>query len=427
MEGGDFVKTFVEHCRHKNIAPFVSLRMNDGHGLETVGTTHRYAANAVSRFYEDHYLEYRLGPDPKDWNQRVLNWSIPAVRRFKLDLLGELCENYDLAGLELDFMRHPSYFQLDKTTSDQRKEIMTGFVREVREMLDRTARPGQRRWLCVRVPAIVDAYDALGFDLAAMARAGVDMFNLSLSYFTVQQTDLPKIRRLIPQASIYLEMTHTTLTGPGPSTGYDSFVFERTTPYQFYTTAHLAYEQGADGVSLFNFAYYRQHGGPGRGPFNEPPFEVLGHLGDRGWLARQAQWYHLAGIGVKWYQLAQTGQIASPAPPLPKLLEPGSHARFNVELAPTEHQRQDGIFRVMTREPMGKNIWEAAINDTPLRPTDLILKPLAHPYDASVCLPERWTCFRCPRSCVKAGNNVITLTLKSGKRSTVQYFDLVLP
>ena len=34
-------------------------------------------------------------------------------------------------------------------------------------------------------------------------------------------------------------------------------------------------------MSAFNFVYYREHGGAGRGPFNEPPFEVFKHLGPR--------------------------------------------------------------------------------------------------------------------------------------------------
>jgi hypothetical protein len=41
---------------------------------------------------------------------------------------------------------------------------MTGFVREVRALLDRTARGGKRRWLCARLPGFVSALDPL--DLA---------------------------------------------------------------------------------------------------------------------------------------------------------------------------------------------------------------------------------------------------------------------
>ena len=222
------------------------------------------AMHCVSRFYVEH-PEYRIGPDKRDWNQRVLNWAVPEVRNHKFAFIRELCENYDIDGFELDFMRHVSYFQLDRTTPEQRRRIMTGFVGRVRKLLDRTARNGKRRWLCVRVPAQLAAHDVLGIDLPTMVEAGVDMVNLSGYYFTVQQTDLPRIRERIPAAAVYLEMTHCTATGPSRG-GYDSFSYRRTTREQFYSTAHLAYTQGADGVSLFNFMYYREHGTPGRGP-----------------------------------------------------------------------------------------------------------------------------------------------------------------
>ena len=60
---------------------------------------------------------------------------------------------------------------------------------------------------------------------------------------------------------------------------------------QFETTAHWAYALGGDGVSLFNFAYYREFGpfSGDRGPFSEPPFGVLKLLGDPEYLARQSQ------------------------------------------------------------------------------------------------------------------------------------------
>jgi hypothetical protein len=35
-DGGDIVQVFVDHCRRKEIAPFISFRMNDSHGWEQV-------------------------------------------------------------------------------------------------------------------------------------------------------------------------------------------------------------------------------------------------------------------------------------------------------------------------------------------------------------------------------------------------------
>lgn len=167
---------------------------------------------------------------------------------------------------------------------------MTDFVQQVRELLDRTARNGRRRWLCARVPCYLEAFDPLGLDLPAMVAAGLDIVTVSAFYFTAQQTDLPAIRRLVPGAAVYLELCHAIANGkrpPGP--GYDIAPFRRATPEQIYTAANLAYARGADGVNAFNFAYYREHGGPGRGPFAEPPFHIFKRLGDPAWLARQPQ------------------------------------------------------------------------------------------------------------------------------------------
>jgi len=94
--------------------------------------------------------------------------------------------------------------------------------------------------------------DEPGLDLPAFVQAGVDMINLSSSYFTCQATDLRRIRKQAPSAALYLEMTHTPMTGKALG-GSGTQVFQRTTDQQFYTTAHLAYTQGADGVSLFQF------------------------------------------------------------------------------------------------------------------------------------------------------------------------------
>ena len=160
-----------------------------------------------------------------------MNWAEPEVRDYKFGFIRELCENYDIEGFELDFMRHFSFFRLDETTGEERCRIMTGFVRRVRELLDRTAKPGRRRRLCVRVPAFLVAHDRLGVDLRQWVAAGVDMANLSYSFFTEQQGDFAEIRRMIPDAAVYVEMCHTTFTGKIVVKGkaYDNFTYRRTT------------------------------------------------------------------------------------------------------------------------------------------------------------------------------------------------------
>lgn len=411
LGGGDPFDDFIGACRSAGQAPFVSMRLNDTHHLHHADLPgNRQGIHSISRFYVEH-PEWRLGAAGSG-----LDWSVPEVRQRMFALIEEICENYEIAGLELDFMRFPNFFK-EATPTEQRIGIITEFVTQVRALLDRTARDGQHRWLCARVPCKLDMLAGIGIDLPELVDAGVEMLNLSASYFTFQAHDLAQIRRLTPDAALYLEMCHCTMTGRQlTATGGDNFLFLRTTAQQYATTAHVAYRRGADGVSLFNFVYYRDHGVPGRGPFHEPPFDVLPHLGDPGWLARQPQWYFLA---ENWFTSASGA--------LPARFEQGDARTFQLDMAPTGHQTQDGIFRILTAEAAGNRRWMAKVNGTTLEPMEPVQKPLPHPYESGMGEDPEYLCFRCPRRLVRDGINKIALILESGAPATVRYWDLVLP
>ena len=271
LAGGDVIDVFVRRCHERRQAPFISYRLNDGHFHETAGTK-RPGVELVSRFYTEH-PEYRIG-SRATWDDWVLNWGIPAVRDYNFSFIQDICENYDIAGLELDFMRHISYFRIAETTSAERSRIMTGFIARTRKLLNETTRGGKHRWLCARVPCYLRDHDKLGIDLAAMVDAGLEMVNLSGYFRTIIQNDFGEIRKLIPSPALYQELTQCTWTKR--QTGiYDSYLYLRTTDEQFYTGANLAYARGGDGVSLFNFVTTASTAVRAGGPFNEPPFHVL--------------------------------------------------------------------------------------------------------------------------------------------------------
>ena len=430
LAGGDIVQVFVDRCRERGQAPFISFRLNDGHHLERLENPSPFNVQSLTQFYVEH-PEYRIGPDIRDWYQHVQNWAIPEVRDYKFAFIRELCENYDLDGFELDFMRHPSYFNVAETTPEERAAVMTGFVRRVRALLDRTAKPGQRRWLSARVPCWLDTCGALGIDLAAMYAAGLDMVNVSPFYFTRQYHDLAQIRPLVPEAALYLEMTHAATAGPAVGKGYDNFSFRRANEHILYTTARLAYEAGADGVSFFNFVYYREHGTPNRGPFNEPPFYTFPHLKDPAWLAQQPQWYYL---GEDWNNPRREGWQ------LKRKFEPGASHTFTMRCAPAPGLA-DGTFRIMTGDKQNGCAWKATLNGVELTPiaqtssssSSSSLLPSNFTLQTSnfsnggLGQPDQYACFACPLSAVQPGGNAIALTLETGGPVTVTYMDLTLP
>ena len=421
LGGGDVVKVFLDRCRLRKQAAFISFRLNDAHHKEWVnakpGEKSGSVAMSVTKFYRDH-PEFRIGPKLGSAQFQVLNWAHPEVPARKLALLTELCENYDLDGLELDFMRFYSFFPRDTTTSEQRCGIVTKFVRDVRALLERTARDGRRRWLCARIPGFRSAHDPLGLDLPALAAAGLDMLNLSVSYFTTQQMEVAEIRRLVPDTAVYVEMCHSTWNGPKPVAGYDVFPFRRTTSEQYATTAHLAYTRGADGVSLFNFAYYREHGGPGRGPFNEPPFEIMPRLADRAALARLPQhWFLSPG----W-----ENPFAKPAV-LPRKLEPSAKTTFTLDLAPPSGGWQEnGWLRVQALGSMRYGRLIVKWNDVELSQTREITEPFPNPYPPMLGTPDHLVAWIVPESALRAGTNTLEVGLAHTEAVELAFIDVVV-
>jgi hypothetical protein len=420
-DGGDLVGVFVKRCREKGLKPFISFRLNDSHGREVLNSPRDRGSgigwSVLCPALVEH-PEWRIGSDLHDWKQRPLNWAIPEVRQLKFRYIRELIEQYDLEGFELDFLRFPSFFRPNETTSQQRHRIMNRFVRDVRRVLDDNTPSGHRRWLSVRIPCYQQAHDALGIDVRAFAEAGVDMFNLSAYYFTEQQTDAPAIKRLLPGSAVYAEMTHTTCIGPSlTKTGGDNFLFRRTTDEQFYTTAHLAYARGLNGVSTFNFVYYRKHGTAGRGPFREPPFHVFKHLRDPAWLARQPQHYILATV---WNEPPVPRQ-------LPRRLKPGQSAEFRLDMSPpTGGWTKDGKLRIQSKEPMGEAHFTARFNGKELSPIDDLSEPYPNRDPSMLATRETARGWSVPAQLPADGVNRLIITMRSERAVEVMALDLAI-
>ena len=94
----------------------------------------------------------------------AMDYSHEGVRAHRLAIFTELAEQYDIDGLELDFMRSCRYFAEKEAESKQ--QVMTEFVGEIRTMLDRVAaeRGRDRFILGTRMPPSLDECGSLGLD-----------------------------------------------------------------------------------------------------------------------------------------------------------------------------------------------------------------------------------------------------------------------
>jgi hypothetical protein len=429
--GGDMVEVFTRRCRRHGMAPFVSFRLNDSHGHEFLAYEKKdipsWAWHCFSTAHVNH-PEWRLGSDLNDWNNRVLNWAIPEVVAHKLAFIEEIIAQYDLDGFELDFMRHCKFFRDDGPALAERLRIMLDFVGKVRAALDRReAADGRHRHLCVRIPAFEATHAELGIDVAEFAKAGVEMFNLSYYYFTGQQGDFAALRRQAPEAAFYVEMCHCTSVQniPNVPAGYDNFRFRRTTPNQYYTTAHLAYARGLQGVSTFNFVYYREHGIGDRGPFDEPPFEIHRGCADPAFVARQPQHYF---IGHTWIE-PKHGRFPLNDNWAFRAFSPGKPATFQIDMAtPSGGWQVDGRLRIQSPEDLGDSRWRAVMNGVELKETTDRSEPYANPYSPLLGTPAQHRAWIVPAHVCKDGINLIEITLVTGDEPLpVVFLDVAMP
>ena len=410
LDGGDLVARFVTECRATGQAPLISYRLNDTQPLHDIDRKTRSLATA-GRFYVDH-PEYRLPADAHGRPQLGQNWAIAAVRAWKFALIEELCLEYDIDGLELDFERFPVFFDPATTAPAQRRAIMAGFVAGVRGALDRGAarHGGRARRLGIRIPCYVDTHDAIGVDPAAMAAAGVDFITISNFLLTTSQTDLPRIRHAAPAVAIYQELTGATNVDHARGVASDI----RTTDIIFRTAADIAYAQGADGVSLFNFAYYRAHAG-GTGPFDEPPFAVIPTLR----APRSA-----AGLPRCIVLAADFNQPARAVPLMPQGFDRGRTRRLTFTM-PAD-PANSGRLRLRAREA-GRRQWLVTLNGRTLV-ADASLAPLVvDPYRANAAIdPARFTAFVLPPGIVRDGDNRLVVTLAAGPPAVIDYLDVAI-
>lgn len=204
-------------------------------------------------FFSEH-PEWRIRkPDgTTDW---YMDYAVPEVRAHVLAIIAEIVEDYPIDGLELDFMRFCRHFERPATAAQI--GIMTGFIREIRGLLDRVATARgrtDRLVLGARVPATVADCAPNGLDPAAWAREGlVDYLNPCQWLFADYTIPLDDYAAAIKGSAcrlLYSVQPRAVATWGEPQTQL-ARAFSIGLP-EFRALAATAYAAGADGLHTFN-------------------------------------------------------------------------------------------------------------------------------------------------------------------------------
>ena len=279
QEGVNTLQVVAEACHVAGLACYASLRMNGDYPEEMWGGSFPHFAN--STFWWQH-PEFRV-VDAKGKTGHRFSFAFPEVREFKLELLREAVQQ-DIDGLNLDFQRHPVFFgcevpmaqafeakyhvaantvpDTDPRWTPLRYELMTGFVREVRQMLDDAGRrKGRHLGLSVRIDW--KKYSQWGCDVETWLKEGM------LDYLVVGQYGLggyefdlaPFVQMAKGSGCAVLFGEEATVKGHDRTAEEDRLIAEGKlqpvastllTREQYETRAAKAYAAGADGLHLFN-------------------------------------------------------------------------------------------------------------------------------------------------------------------------------
>lgn len=269
----DAVQLTLEKSREIGVDFFFSYRMNDLHYSYFVD---KRISPTMDPLWRNH-PEMRFSTENDHYG---MNYICREVRDWYFAVIEELVENYDIDGFELDFMRWPVLFPKEKLNEGTMH--ITRFVQKVRDMLNKVGRArGKLLKLMARVPPSLGKCLSAGLDIPAwQSEELLDMINVSSFYRISPEIQIEEFKKISKAANVYAELHFVTY--PGKS----DFNINRITSPEIYKTMAASFlGRGADGISLFNFAYVRDHhfNEARRRPYMnvEPPFEVLRNIVDK--------------------------------------------------------------------------------------------------------------------------------------------------
>ena len=264
-QGRDLLQVYVDFCRAQNIEAFWAMRMNDSHeaGNYRSALQKRY----LNRFKQDH-PECLLGSDtqrPPYGAWTSVDYAHPRVREQVFLLVEEVCRNYEIDGIFLDFFRHPAILSSvawGGEASGEERAMVTALLQRIRRMADEVgAARGRPILVAVRTPDCPDYCRAIGMDVARwMSEDLIDIWTVAC-YFRLRSWAESVRDGHAHGVQVWASLQESRMPGqlPPRSRAVDaadaldpSVAAVRNSPESFRAQAMEAWHEGVDALFLFN-------------------------------------------------------------------------------------------------------------------------------------------------------------------------------
>ncbi|MBS0631974.1 MAG: hypothetical protein JSS11_08685 [Verrucomicrobia bacterium] len=196
--GVDWLAECARACRAHRLTPWLSYRMNATHFSGAPNSP------VNCRLFRE--ARYRLSGRPPGARRKAdpawvgLNYACAPVRDYMFEMIREGVEDYDYAGLELDWLRHP--LCVEAPASQRDTDAITAWIADLRT-LTRAQRKSYP--LGLRVPGNFGYLRSIGLDVPALAQRGlIDFVTFSNYWQTPWSMPLDALRReLGPDVRVY--------------------------------------------------------------------------------------------------------------------------------------------------------------------------------------------------------------------------------
>lgn len=247
-EGTDPLKANVEFAREHGFEIFWSNRMNDTHDA-----SHRKENPYFlwTKFKENNpqFLFGEIGERLPSGRWSSLDFEQKEVRDRCVQFFKEVCENYDVDGVEMDFLRH---FELFKTVgrggvaSQEQLDMLTDMVAQIRKVTEEAGmKRGNPILVLIRVPTSPEYAKRAGADILRWIDEGLVDIVVGSCYFRLDfWENFAKIGNN-KNVKIYAGLSESRARDEHP-------LLVRQQNSVFRARAAAAWEAGLDGMYSFN-------------------------------------------------------------------------------------------------------------------------------------------------------------------------------
>jgi hypothetical protein len=309
--GVDPLAEAIRQCRRRGISPWISIRMNDPH-------------------LHHPYLQSLLHTDPKYRLDGLLNYERREVRDYYFALIQELVNDYDIDGLELDWLRSPTCCRRD--ASAETIATMTNWFSEIRKLTQaKAARRGKPLYFGMRIPANYKLLPSIGIDVQGIVKDGMLDF-LGPSNFMLTTWDMPhdQLRKVFGEkVAIYgvTELWSNEIMLWSEKLQRSMETFNSASPPALRGNAAGKLVLGADGIVQYNFFCADQSRKYDDLPGLHSQYAALNNLHDLESLRGQTKQYslcsNLRNYGPHEFDLSK---------PLPVTLKPNGRQTFRLPM-----------------------------------------------------------------------------------------------